>query len=236
MFLNCRIFWQLQRLRIGKILQFCQIFYNYCEIGDIPFIFRPSCSSFSYFPESLFEYVTTMVCVAVKGIPLIGIIHNPFTAKTVWAWDGVAVASSLNQIRDAPINRMQAAKNPKVIISRSHTGDVENLLKVAFGENVPITKAGGAGYKVLQVVYGNATNYIHSTNIKKWDICAGNAILNALNGDMTTLANQPIRFGSDATAYVNTEGVIASLRNHDYYTKKVYNVLRQIEMLKTGKL
>lgn len=205
--------------------------------GNIFITFRSSCSSFCYiFPESLFEYVTTMVCVAVNGIPSIGIIHNPFTAKTVWAWDGVAVASSLKSIRDAPINRMQAAKNPKVMISRSHTGDVENLLKVAFGENVPITKAGGAGYKVLQVVYGNATNYIHATNIKKWDICAGNAILNALNGDMTTLKNQPIRFGSDPTAYVNSEGLIASLRNHDYYAKKVYNVLRQVEMLKEGKL
>lgn len=152
----------------------------------------------------------------------------------MWAWTGVAVSNSLKAVRDAPINRMQAALNPKVIVSRSHTGDVKDLIKVAFGENTPITGAGGAGYKVLQVVYGNATNYIHMTNIKKWDICAGNAILNAVNGEMTTLKNHAIRYDPDKTAYVNSEGVIATLRNHNYYAKKVFNVLRQIEMLKEG--
>lgn len=177
-----------------------------------------------------------MVCVAVNGIPSIGIIHNPFSAKTYWAWNGVAVSSSLRPIREAPVNRMQAPKNPSIIVSRSHTGDVKEMIKVAFGESTPITKAGGAGYKVLQVVYGNATNYIHMTNIKKWDICAGHAILNALDGELTTLKNQPIRYDPDVTAYVNSEGVIASLRDHKYYAKKVYNVLQQIEMLKSSKV
>lgn len=185
--------------------------------------------------ESLFEYVTTMVCVAINGVPSIGIIHNPFTAKTFWAWNGVAVSSTLQPVRDAPVNRMQAAKNPSIIVSRSHTGDVQNLIKLAFGDGTPITKAGGAGYKVLQVVYGNATNYIHMTNIKKWDICAGNAILNSLDGELTTLKNEPIRYGPDATAHVNTDGVIASLRDHKYYAKKVYNIMQQIEMIKDTK-
>lgn len=202
----------------GKI---CRMNPTYLKLIITPFLLA----------EKLFEYVTTMVCVAVKGEPIIGIIHNPFTHQTVWAWKDVAVSESIRKIYEGPVSRMEAVKNPKIIVSRSHSGDVKELVKKVFGENTPIIIGAGAGYKVLQVVYGNATNYMHLTNIKKWDICAGHAILNTLGGKMTTLKNQAITYDS-RDPFVNEEGVLATLRNHEYYASKIVDYYQQLHFFK----
>lgn len=91
--------------------------------------------------EKLFEYVTTMVCVAVKGKPVIGVIHNPFTQATTWAWDGRSMSEDLAKIRiDESL-----AKTPIFIVSRSHTGNAKELTKKVFGDNAVVRPAGGAG-------------------------------------------------------------------------------------------
>lgn len=158
------------------------------------------------YTEKLFEYVTTMVCVAVKGQPIIGVIHNPFTTVTTWAWVNKAKSENL-------VNHSKKAKTLSFIVSRSHAGDVKEFSKKTFGEDVTVISAAGAGFKVLQVVNGNATAYLHSTAIKKWDICAGNAILNSLDGKLTDLENADLDYGPEAKV-LNSRGVLAAFRNH----------------------
>ena len=72
-----------------------------------------------------------------------------------------------------------------------------------------MTPAGGAGYKVWQVIKGTQDANIHTTLIKKWDICAGEAILNALGGKMTTLIGGTIDFGR-ADQQKNMGGALAT--------------------------
>jgi inositol monophosphatase 3 len=58
------------------------------------------------------------------------------------------------------------------------------------------------------------------THIKKWDVCAGHAILKALGGRVTTMKNEPIKYGSGANDQVLIkDGLLASLHNGDFYSK-----------------
>ncbi|ALC49277.1 CG15743, partial [Drosophila busckii] len=169
------------------------------------------------YTEELYDYVTTMVCVAVAGRPVIGVIHSPFSGETAWAWVGHSRSEYLDELYRKP--RLDAAE-PIITVSRSHTAAAKDVARQVFGEQVSLLTAAGAGYKVLQVVASNATAYLHTSIIKKWDICAGDAILRALNGAMTTLKGDPINYGPNESP-VNKEGLIASLDAHGEYLERL---------------
>ncbi|XP_029477132.1 inositol monophosphatase 3 [Oncorhynchus nerka] len=105
--------------------------------------------------------------------------------------------------------------SPKVIVSKSHAGKVKGFIEEAFGTTTVILPAGGAGYKVLALLdpsdedIGKADMYIHVTFIKKWDICAGNGLLTALGGHMTTLKGEEIDYSGVAG---NNGGLLASVK------------------------
>ncbi|XP_012286266.1 putative inositol monophosphatase 3 [Orussus abietinus] len=169
------------------------------------------------FTEDLLQYVTTMVCVTVKGEPVIGVIHKPFDSKrTYWSWIDHGSSENLNNLPGPQKN-----KTPLLTVSRSHAGQVHTIAKAAFGEDVQVISAAGAGYKALELVVGNATAYIHTTAIKKWDICAGTAIIRALGGTVTPLFGPPdISFGpTDSTSL--SLGLLATMKDHNWYHGKL---------------
>ncbi|NP_001016215.2 inositol monophosphatase 3 [Xenopus tropicalis] len=174
------------------------------------------------YTENLVNYVTTMVCVAVNGKPVIGVIHKPFTGFTAWAMlDGGSSIKKRNSYNE---------KTPTFIVSRSHSGEVKEVTRQTFGNKTEIISAGGAGYKVLSLLdvtddkQETADVYIHVTYIKKWDICAGNAILNALGGQMTTLKGEEIMYtGSE----LNKGGLLASIgMDHGVLVEKLAEKLQ----------
>lgn len=172
------------------------------------------------FTENLLQYVTTMVCISVKKEPVIGVIHKPFESKsTYWAWVGHGSSPNLNN-HVLP----EDVKIPLLIVSRSHAGMIQNASRLAFGDNVQIISAAGAGYKALEVAAGNVTAYVHMTAIKKWDICACAAIIRALGGTMTPLLSSGrISFGSNDPTVLNS-GLLATMRDHNWYLDKFSNV------------
>ncbi|KAG8198926.1 hypothetical protein JTE90_015134 [Oedothorax gibbosus] len=169
------------------------------------------------YTENLVQYVTTLVCVAVKGKPVIGVIHRPFQNVTFWGWVGKGTSSPL---LGSKTKQDAVEKAPKIIVSRSHAGKVKEVARAAFGPDTEVTPAGGAGFKALQVAENQADAYIHVTLIKKWDICAGDALLRALGGEMTTLDGNPIDYG-DPNNLKNEKGLIATTHDHEKYVQKL---------------
>lgn len=166
------------------------------------------------YTENLHNYVTTMVCVALKGNPIIGIIHKPFgpEPKTSWVWVKKGMSPHLK-------NRKKKSDKTSVIISKSHPGnDIEKIVKNVFGENTEIIHAGGSGYKALEVAAGNVTAYLHSNYISKWDICAGDAIITGVGGTFTALNGDNIDY-SATSGNSHQEGLLATMADHERYIR-----------------
>ncbi|GAU96255.1 hypothetical protein RvY_07726 [Ramazzottius varieornatus] len=166
------------------------------------------------YTESLLNYVTTMVGIAVNGKAVAGVIHKPFEdmedQQTFWAWKDHGISPNLQPPTTS------SSSNIKVIVSRSHSGDVDEVARKGFaGKSIEVLSAGGAGYKTLEVAAGRASVYLHTTKIKKWDLCAPNGILNALGGRLSSFDGDEIDYSpGDA---VHRGGVIAAHVDHAMY-------------------
>nr|CAD2192122.1 unnamed protein product [Meloidogyne enterolobii] len=143
------------------------------------------------FTEGLTKYVTVMACITIDGKPFVGAIHSPFNNETILGMVDHGVFSS----KDGKLlkgNYHMKKQNHKVLISRSHAGNISLKIEEAFRvENLPYTvePAGGTGYKTLRLIRQTADLYVHSTSIKKWDICACDAIAKAAGGALLSLVD-----------------------------------------------
>ena len=205
----------------------------------------------------LLEYITILVCIVVKNVPIASVIHQPFfkgidikfsfsythahththsftrsydilnylfTGKekqgiTYWSWVNHGVSSSV--VQGAQLST--SSNNIRIISSRSHTGNVKDLTNKAFkGQTIQHTIAGGAGYKSLQVAQRKADLYFHTKPINKWSTCAGNALLSALGGEMTTRKGNLIDYSLQSESTIN-DGLIATLseEKHKQYLNKL---------------
>ena len=85
-----------------------------------------------------------------------------------------------------------------------------------------------SGYKTLEVISGNVSAYVHVTAIKKWDICAGNALLRELHGQQTTLLGRNIDYSATGSP-ANTDGLLVTLHDHERYLQALQPIFKAMQ-------
>lgn len=117
----------------------------------------------------------------------------------------------------------------KIVTTRSHmTGLIQKSL-----QSIPNSKmihAGGAGYKVISVIDGEADCYIYPRNgTKRWDTCAPEAIIRSLGGCLTDVFNKEYLYLHDENHFVeNYTGIVTSLHpTNEFFTDKLSNELKE---------
>ncbi|CAM9354181.1 unnamed protein product [Laminaria digitata] len=166
------------------------------------------------FGEDLLNFVTTMVCIVHKGKPIAGIINQVFEDEKPAVVGVIPLEAGdegvlFNRIKKAPVGK--AAHT--VTISRSHTGEGGNVVQ-NYLEGHTALLAGGAGYKSLLVLDGEAEAYIHVTAIKSWDVCAAEAVMKASGGGFSDIEGNslvyPMTYDSTHSEALFKNGIVAT--------------------------
>uniref|UniRef100_A0AC34Q730 Inositol monophosphatase 3 n=1 Tax=Panagrolaimus sp. JU765 TaxID=591449 RepID=A0AC34Q730_9BILA len=161
------------------------------------------------YTEGLTQYVTTMACITVDGKPVFGAIYRPFSDETIIGLVDWGVLST----RTGKIKFDDDVKLPKkVMVSRSHAGKVQQLVDDALTGAYQVEAAGGSGYKTLKLINSTAEYYLHTTAIKKWDLCAADAIIRAAGGALIDLKGRPMNYSTNSDV-LNKNGLIMSRKN-----------------------
>ena len=152
----------------------------------------------------LVKYVSVMACLVHRGKPVAGIIHFPFSKETLLSTNTPLIAKR-NQERKVTAGD---SENIGLIFSRSHDNGVAQQMK-DLGFHVDAIKAAGSGYKASQVYKDSSVVYAHNSKIKKWDICAGDALLQSAGGGMLRWSGNRIDYSAESNT-VLAEGMVAT--------------------------
>ncbi|XP_030577466.1 3'(2'),5'-bisphosphate nucleotidase 1 isoform X2 [Archocentrus centrarchus] len=180
------------------------------------------------YTEGLLDNVTVLIGIAYGGRAIAGVINQPFynyqlgvgaqLGRTMWGMLGLGTFGF--QLQEVPGDRRI------VTTTRSHSNKLVTDCVDAM-EPHEVVRVGGAGNKIIQLIEGKASAYVFaSPGCKKWDTCAPEAILQAVGGKLTDMHGNAYRYDANVK-HMNSAGVLATLRNHEYYISRVPQAVLQ---------
>ncbi|XP_026779241.2 3'(2'),5'-bisphosphate nucleotidase 1 isoform X3 [Pangasianodon hypophthalmus] len=182
-------------------------------------------------PTRLLDHVTVLIGIAYKGKAIAGVINQPFynyqagagatLGRTLWGILGLGAFGF--QLQEVPEGKRI------ITTTRSHSNKLVTDAVQAMDPH-DVIRVGGAGNKIIQLVEGKASAYVFaSPGCKKWDTCATEAILHAVGGKLTDMHGNAYRYDAEVK-HMNSAGVLATLRNHQFYASRVpQSVLKALQ-------
>ena len=167
------------------------------------------------FIEGVPQFVVSIALVE-KGIPIIGVLHNPVTKETVHAAKGEGAYLDENQYR---CSIKDSTTDMVILNSRSETRrGLWEPYKKHFKELRPI---GSVAYKMGLTAIGKADIFATLRPKNEWDICAGTCLINEAGGTVINLNGKQITFNNQKTLI--EPGLIAGYNLSVEKTYKIFN-------------
>ncbi|XP_052509864.1 3'(2'),5'-bisphosphate nucleotidase 1 isoform X3 [Budorcas taxicolor] len=189
------------------------------------------------YTEGLLDNVTVLIGIAYEGKAIAGVINQPYynyqndenqklrerrndakagpdavLGRTIWGVLGLGAFGF--QLKEVP------AGKHIITTTRSHNSQLVTDCITAMNPD-DVLRVGGAGNKIIQLIEGKASAYVFaSPGCKKWDTCAPEVILHAVGGKLTDIHGNALQYNKEVK-HMNSAGVLATLRNYDYYASRV---------------
>nr|XP_058895871.1 3'(2'),5'-bisphosphate nucleotidase 1 isoform X5 [Kogia breviceps] len=139
--------------------------------------------------------------------------------RTIWGVLGLGAFGF--QLKEVP------AGKHIITTTRSHNSQLVVDCVAAMNPD-DVLRVGGAGNKIIQLIEGKASAYVFaSPGCKKWDTCAPEVILHAVGGKLTDIHGNALQYNKEVK-HVNSAGVLATLRNYDYYASRVPESVKNV--------
>uniref|UniRef100_A0A8D1FEJ7 3'(2'),5'-bisphosphate nucleotidase 1 n=1 Tax=Sus scrofa TaxID=9823 RepID=A0A8D1FEJ7_PIG len=163
----------------------------------------------------LINLAYALKCVAATGNQLCHSIQagpDAVLGRTIWGVLGLGAFGF--QLKEVP------AGKHIITTTRSHSNQLVMDCVTAMNPD-DVLRVGGAGNKIIQLIEGKASAYVFaSPGCKKWDTCAPEVILHAVGGKLTDIHGNALQYNKEVK-HMNSAGVLATLRNYDYYASRV---------------
>tara|TARA_B100001013_G_scaffold28204_1_gene15469 strand:- start:9787 stop:10566 length:780 start_codon:yes stop_codon:yes gene_type:complete len=167
------------------------------------------------FIEGVPQFVVSIALVE-KGIPIIGVLHNPVTKETFHAAKGEGAYLDQGQYR---CSIKDSTRDMVILNSRSETRrGLWEPYKKHFKELRPI---GSVAYKMGLTAIGKADIFATLRPKNEWDICAGTCLINEAGGKVINLNGKDITFNNQKTLI--EPGLIAGYNLSVEKTYKIFN-------------
>lgn len=163
---------------------------------------------------------TINIALIENGAPVFGLIYAPALGDLlVTDGPGRAVRASIEP--GASISTLSAAQPEPIRVrapppegitalqSRSRNVEISNRFLADF----PIFEKRrlGSSYKFCLIAAGEADIYTQLGETREWDTAAGQAILEAAGGCLTTVTGEPLVYAKAALDYLNPQFIASSL-------------------------
>lgn len=137
---------------------------------------------------------TVNIALIEDGVPILGVVYAPDRGELVHALAGAGTV--LERSGEAPVVIRCVPRSAKARIagSRSHRDERFDAFAARLGDYELL--AIGSSLKFCLIAEGKADAYLRTGPTSEWDTAAGQCVLEAAGGRVTTLDGQPLRYNT----------------------------------------